>query len=41
MMSSGRYQAAVTVDDVWICYPWEAEYVIPNRDPQFSLNADL
>jgi len=25
MMSSGRYQAAVTVDDVWICYPWEAK----------------
>jgi hypothetical protein len=27
MMASGRYQAAVTVSDVWICYPWEAEYV--------------
>jgi hypothetical protein len=27
MMSSGRYLAAVTVGDVWICYPWEAAYV--------------
>jgi len=25
MMASRRYQAAVTVGDVWICYPWEAE----------------
>jgi hypothetical protein len=25
MMASNRYQAAVTVGDVWICYPWEAE----------------
>lgn len=24
MTSSGRYIAAVTVPDVWICYPWEA-----------------
>jgi uncharacterized protein len=24
MMSSGRYLAARTVGDVWICYPWEA-----------------
>lgn len=24
-----RYHAAVTTGDVWICYPWEAEYVIP------------
>jgi hypothetical protein len=29
MMASKRYQAAVTVGDVWICYPWEAEYVTP------------
>lgn len=27
MMESGRYLAAVTTDDVWICYPWEAQYV--------------
>lgn len=27
-MESGRYHAAVTTDDVWICYPWEAKYVI-------------
>ena len=24
MMSQGRYIAARTVGDVWICYPWEA-----------------
>jgi len=24
MMTSGRYLAARTVGDVWICYPWEA-----------------
>jgi hypoxanthine phosphoribosyltransferase len=24
MMESGRYLAAVTTEDVWICYPWEA-----------------
>ncbi|KAI9744095.1 MAG: hypoxanthine-guanine phosphoribosyltransferase [Claussenomyces sp. TS43310] len=24
MMNDGRYLAARTVDDVWICYPWEA-----------------
>ncbi|BDD54970.1 hypoxanthine-guanine phosphoribosyltransferase [Monascus purpureus] len=24
MMESGNYHAAVTTDDVWICYPWEA-----------------
>lgn len=27
MLESGRYHAAVTTDDVWICYPWEAKYV--------------
>ncbi|OAX78413.1 hypothetical protein ACJ72_07282 [Emergomyces africanus] len=27
MMESGRYLAAVTTGDVWICYPWEAKYV--------------
>ena len=25
MMDQDRYLAAVTVGDVWICYPWEAE----------------
>jgi len=25
MTSSGRYLAANTVGDVWICYPWEAQ----------------
>ena len=24
MMDEGRYLAAQTVGDVWICYPWEA-----------------
>ncbi len=24
MIDSGRYLAARTVEDVWICYPWEA-----------------
>lgn len=27
MMDEGRYLAANTVGDVWICYPWEATYV--------------
>lgn len=27
MMEEGRYLAARTVDDVWICYPWEATFV--------------
>ena len=27
MLSSGRYLAAQTVGDIWICYPWEATYV--------------
>lgn len=30
MMESGHYHAAVTTDDVWICYPWEAKYVSPD-----------
>jgi hypoxanthine phosphoribosyltransferase len=24
MLNEGRYFAARTVTDVWICYPWEA-----------------
>lgn len=28
MMDEGRYLAAKTVGDVWICYPWEATYVL-------------
>ena len=28
MMDERRYLAAHTVSDVWICYPWEATYVI-------------
>lgn len=27
MITDGRYLAAKTVSDVWICYPWEATYV--------------
>lgn len=27
MITAGRYHAAVTTSDVWICYPWEAKYV--------------
>ena len=27
MIDEGRYLAAVTVEDVWICYPWEATSV--------------
>ena len=25
MMNSGRYIAAQTVPDKWLCYPWDAE----------------
>ncbi|EED18351.1 xanthine-guanine phosphoribosyl transferase Xpt1, putative [Talaromyces stipitatus ATCC 10500] len=25
MIAAGRYHAAVTTGDVWICYPWEAK----------------
>ena len=28
MVEDGRYLAARTVSDVWICYPWEATFVI-------------
>ena len=28
MIDEGRYLAAHTVSDVWICYPWEATYVL-------------
>jgi hypothetical protein len=24
MLKEDRYLAARTIDDVWICYPWEA-----------------
>lgn len=40
MVTDGRYLAAKTVSDVWICYPWEATYVflancpIPPPPPQ-------
>ena len=27
MIDEGMYLAAVTVKDVWICYPWEATSV--------------
>ena len=28
MVEEGRYLAAETVGDVWICYPWEATYAL-------------
>ena len=28
MMETGHYNASLTTEDVWICYPWEAKYVI-------------
>lgn len=28
-MDENRYLAAVTTGDIWICYPWEATYVLP------------
>jgi hypothetical protein len=28
-MEDKRYLAAETVGDEWICYPWEATYVLP------------
>lgn len=28
MMDTGYYHASLTTDDVWICYPWEAQYVL-------------
>lgn len=27
MLEQRQYYAAVETGDVWICYPWEAEYV--------------
>ncbi|CAG7956862.1 unnamed protein product [Penicillium nalgiovense] len=36
-MNPKRYHAAVTTGDVWICYPWEAEYVITRN---FYLDCD-
>ena len=31
MMKDQRYLAAKTVSDVWICYPWEATYVVCSK----------
>lgn len=28
MVEGGRYLAAVTTPDVWICYPWEATDIL-------------
>jgi hypothetical protein len=45
MMQSGRYHAAVTTGDVWICYPWEARYVytpkIPSRLTNYHFYRDI
>lgn len=45
MIADGRYLAAKTVSDVWICYPWEATYVflsnfpnLPYTTPTLSLS---
>lgn len=38
MMASGRYHASVTTEDVWICYPWEAKYVIRRIYVRFEAN---
>ena len=29
MLKENRYLAAQTVEDIWICYPWEAAYAAP------------
>lgn len=39
MMDGGRYHAAVTTDDVWICYPWEAKYETKTEHLVFKANA--
>lgn len=51
MVTDGRYLAAKTVSDVWICYPWEATYVFlancpippppPKRKPHLFLLLSL
>ncbi|KAI9872275.1 MAG: hypoxanthine-guanine phosphoribosyltransferase [Pleopsidium flavum] len=36
MLNEHRYLAAKTVPDVWICYPWEATYVLSISISLFS-----
>ncbi|KAH0542194.1 Xanthine phosphoribosyltransferase 1 [Glutinoglossum americanum] len=31
MVDENRYLAAKTVEDIWICYPWEAMWVSPKQ----------
>lgn len=40
MMDEGRYLAANTVGDVWICYPWEATSV-SSSFPFLSFSSSL
>lgn len=37
MVDDGRYLAAKTVADVWICYPWEATYVVHLARPGLAV----
>lgn len=41
MIADGRYLAAKTVSDVWICYPWEATYVFLGPFAQATPHATL
>ena len=36
MVEDGRYLAARTVSDVWICYPWEATFVTIEHSIDYS-----
>lgn len=37
MMEEKRYLAAQTVSNIWICYPWEATYVLLDPNPSTAL----
>jgi hypothetical protein len=42
MLEQNRYLAAVTTEDVWICYPWEATYVLSGASyPSSTLSLPL
>jgi len=45
MVEDGRYLAAHTVSDVWICYPWEATYVkgllVEKNRADFTVYSDI
>lgn len=40
-MDEGRYLAAKTVLDIWICYPWEATYVKVSSNIQSEVSDTL